>query len=152
MSRILRFKRYPESSLSNIIGADGELIVDTTNQTITVHDGVTPGGTRLTTENFENQIYNSTTGIISCNGITTPQSNITFSIDSGTIFKIQEDVPGTPEIAFFGTEPVMRQNTAVQSSVYVSGSTAGTFQIDDTYGGYTIGQIVTALKAYGLLE
>jgi hypothetical protein len=44
MSRTLQFKRYNNSTLQNITGANGELIIDSTNQTITVHDGVTPGG------------------------------------------------------------------------------------------------------------
>ena len=152
MSRVLKFKRYTEASLSNIIGADGELIIDTNNYTITVHDGVTPGGKRLSTEDFATQNYDTATGIFTCNGITTSQSNINFTINSGNIFELKEENTGTPKIAFFGTEPVMRQNTAVETSAYVSGSTPGTFWVDDTYGGYTIGQIVTALKAYGLLE
>lgn len=31
-------------------GYDGELTIDTTNNTLRVHDGVTPGGSRLATE------------------------------------------------------------------------------------------------------
>jgi hypothetical protein len=52
MSRTVQFKRYANTTLANIVGASGELIVDTTNQTITVHDGSTVGGTRLATEAF----------------------------------------------------------------------------------------------------
>ena len=50
--RKLQFKRYANTVVSTTIGADGELIVDKTNSTITVHDGTTPGGSRLATENF----------------------------------------------------------------------------------------------------
>jgi hypothetical protein len=52
MSRTLLFKRTSNTALVNIVGANGELIIDTTNRTLTVHDGVTPGGTRLATEAF----------------------------------------------------------------------------------------------------
>jgi len=44
MSRTLQFKRYANTVLTNIIGADGELIIDETNHYLTIHDGVTPGG------------------------------------------------------------------------------------------------------------
>jgi len=44
MSKTLQFRRYPTSNLASITGAAGELIVDTTLNQITVHDGVTAGG------------------------------------------------------------------------------------------------------------
>jgi len=52
MSRTLQFKRYSNTALLSVTGAVGELIVDTTNDTVTVHDGTTAGGTRLATEAF----------------------------------------------------------------------------------------------------
>lgn len=47
MSRTIKFKRYPANAVATIVGADGEIIIDTTNKTLTVHDGVTPGGSTL---------------------------------------------------------------------------------------------------------
>lgn len=65
MSRTLQFKRYTKSVLANTIGADGELIIDTNNYTITVHNANTAGGIRLVTEstfantnNLANSAYN----------------------------------------------------------------------------------------------
>ena len=52
MSRTLQFKRYSNTALLSVTGAIGELIVDSTNKTVTVHDGSTAGGTRLATENW----------------------------------------------------------------------------------------------------
>lgn len=52
MARTLQFKRYPRVETDIITGANGELIIDSTNHTLTVHDGVTVGGTRLATEAF----------------------------------------------------------------------------------------------------
>jgi len=44
MSRTLQFKRYPASVVANTTGANGELIIDTTNFSLTIHDGTTLGG------------------------------------------------------------------------------------------------------------
>ena len=52
MSRTLQFKRRSNTALTSIVGANGEIIVDDTNYTLSVHDGVKPGGTRLATEQF----------------------------------------------------------------------------------------------------
>jgi len=51
MSKTLQFKRYPTSTLSSTTGANGEIIVDTTLKTLTVHDGVMPGGSTLVSNN-----------------------------------------------------------------------------------------------------
>ena len=51
MTKLLQFKRYPTNVLNTKTGAAGELIVDTNNHTLTVHDGITPGGIRLALEN-----------------------------------------------------------------------------------------------------
>jgi hypothetical protein len=44
MSKTLQFKRYTTSNLASIVGASGELIVDTTLNVLTIHDGVKAGG------------------------------------------------------------------------------------------------------------
>lgn len=60
MPRTLQFKRYANTALATITGSDGELILDETNHTISVHDGLTVGGTRLATEAFTiSQVTNS---------------------------------------------------------------------------------------------
>ena len=50
MAKTLQFKRYTNSSVAATTGAAGELIVDTNQNTITVHDGSTVGGTALATQ------------------------------------------------------------------------------------------------------
>jgi hypothetical protein len=59
MSRTLQFKRYANTAIANTTGANGELIIDTTNKTITVHDGTTVGGRRIATEIYVTQQINS---------------------------------------------------------------------------------------------
>jgi hypothetical protein len=57
MSRTLQFKRYPTSVIANTKGANGELIIDTNNYTITVHNANTFGGIRLATETSVSNVY-----------------------------------------------------------------------------------------------
>lgn len=59
MSRTLQFKRYANTAVASTTGANGELIIDLTNQTITVHNGSKVGGTRLATESFVANSLNS---------------------------------------------------------------------------------------------
>jgi len=44
MAKTLQFRRYTTANLSSITGANGELIIDTTLNAITVHTGSQPGG------------------------------------------------------------------------------------------------------------
>jgi hypothetical protein len=60
MSKTLQFRRYPTSVLSTVTGANGEIIVDTTKYTLTVHDGTTPGGFPLVASNTSNNNANLT--------------------------------------------------------------------------------------------
>lgn len=52
MAKILQFRRYNTAALANTVGANGELIIDSSNGTISVHNGVTSGGKRLATETY----------------------------------------------------------------------------------------------------
>jgi hypothetical protein len=44
MSTQVKYRRDTFASVAAFTGAQGELIIDTTNRRLTVHDGVTPGG------------------------------------------------------------------------------------------------------------
>jgi hypothetical protein len=77
MSKTLQFRRYTTTNLATITGAAGELIVDTNQNTLTVGDGSTSGGTYLATQgqlNANNTIQN---GINTSQntGITTAAAN-----------------------------------------------------------------------------
>lgn len=58
MPRTLQFRRYNAETLANTVGANGELIINTTNKTLTVHDGVLPGGYALLNSATDNNIDN----------------------------------------------------------------------------------------------
>lgn len=65
MTRIVQFRRNTTSAVAAILGAPGELIVDTTLNTLTVHDGVTTGGTTLATQAYaQNAAPVATTSIL----------------------------------------------------------------------------------------
>lgn len=53
-------------------------------------------------------------------------------------------------IGVFNVAPVARQTVAVAAAAYAAVG-GGNVQVNDTFGGYTIGQIVQALKNYGWL-
>ena len=44
MHRILRLRRGNAAVTSTFVGRAGEVTIDTTNQVLVVHDGITPGG------------------------------------------------------------------------------------------------------------
>lgn len=70
MPRTLQFKRYGSATLANTTGANGELIINSTNKTLTVHDGVTPGGFALlntTTDSNIDQYVRNTANIATSN-------------------------------------------------------------------------------------
>lgn len=52
MAKTLQFRRYNTATLATTTGAAGELIVNSSNNSVTVHDGSTAGGTELATRSY----------------------------------------------------------------------------------------------------
>jgi len=52
MSRTLQFKRYANTVVANTTGSAGEIIIETTNNIVTVHTGTIAGGVRMTSESY----------------------------------------------------------------------------------------------------
>ena len=50
MSRQVQIRRGTDAEHRDFIGAIGEITMDTTNRTLRVHDGKTPGGMRIATQ------------------------------------------------------------------------------------------------------
>jgi len=63
MSKTLQFRRYTTSNLASITGASGELIVDTTQNTITIHDGSTAGGWGAASNTYVNSVFSVVAGV-----------------------------------------------------------------------------------------
>lgn len=60
MATALKLRRGTTSQHSTFTGAEGEVTVDTTKDTIVVHDGTTAGGFPMVTENSPQTITNKT--------------------------------------------------------------------------------------------
>lgn len=77
MSIEVKFRRGTAAQHSSFTGANGEITVDTTNQTIRVHDGVTQGGSRLArfSELSAANLEAVTTNIV-------PAANVTYDLGS----------------------------------------------------------------------
>lgn len=54
MARQIQLRRGTAEQHEQFIGADGEVTVDTTNRTLRVHDGETPGGVALAQSDLNN--------------------------------------------------------------------------------------------------
>jgi len=75
MPRIIQFRRGTTTGLASVLGAAGEIFVDTSLVTVVVHNGVTTGGTTLA-RNADVQTLSSTTAT----NIATLSSNTVSSI------------------------------------------------------------------------
>lgn len=84
--RVVQHRRGTTSGLASILGAPGELFVDTSLVTVVVHDGVTTGGTTLATQQYaqnaaptatssiQGKVQPDNTSILVNNGIITVSS------------------------------------------------------------------------------
>jgi len=75
MSRTLQFKRYANTVVANTTGAAGEIIIETTNNIVTVHTGSIAGGVRMASESY---LANSTNIVLRHANAAFNQANIDF--------------------------------------------------------------------------
>jgi len=82
MSTQVQYRRGTAAENDAFTGALAEITVDTTNLTLRVHDGVTPGGTALLTGNTA--LLNNPTITGEITGDLIPSANITYDIGNST--------------------------------------------------------------------
>lgn len=133
-----------ERSINSIyIGANSRAFdfgVTVTNETVIGHSAIGNGDNTVT-------IGNSSVTDVYVNGnIVIQDKNIVLSDSTGT--KIGTTT--TQKLAFYGDTPIVQPSTSIASATAVHGS-GQAVKDDSTFGGYTIGQIVTALQTLGLL-
>jgi hypothetical protein len=128
MPRTLQFKRYGSATLANTTGANGELIIDTTNNTLTIHDGVTVGGRSLAASNTLNTKLSTTGGTVAGNLIVTNTITSSNIVSSNTITSNNLTVTG-----LFSVDGVILQwHTPIPlTSKGDPGDKAGFIAIDD---------------------
>ena len=89
MSRTLQLKRYASTVVANTRGAAGELIIDTTNNILTIHDGIKVGGhnssnaTNILAQAGFNQANSAVLNTITLQGaLNTANANITYILNA----------------------------------------------------------------------
>jgi hypothetical protein len=89
------------------------------------------------------------TGLLTANGGITlgDAQNIAFNTTTGT--KI--GAATTQKLSFWNATPIVQPTTAVASATVVHTGGGTNIKTDDTFDGYTIAQVVKALRNAGLL-
>ncbi|MEI6130829.1 MAG: hypothetical protein WCR59_12240, partial [Planctomycetota bacterium] len=89
------------------------------------------------------------TGLLTANGGVTlgDAQNIAFNATTGT--KI--GAATTQKLSFWNATPIVQPTTAVSSATVASPGGGSVIKTDDTFDGYTIAQVVKALRNAGLL-
>lgn len=103
MTRIVQHRRGTSSGLATILGAPGELFVDTSLVTVVVHDGVTTGGVTLARNADLTNLTSSTNFSISTlsSNVNTRLTNVTSqtvattSLSLGTNWTINQSSNGS---------------------------------------------------------
>jgi hypothetical protein len=72
------------------------------------------------------------------------------NIQLGSVTGTKFGTTSAEKLAFYGLSPIAQQTTSVTAGAFVQNSTNAVYQ-DSTFSGYTIGQIVEALRFLGLL-
>jgi hypothetical protein len=111
MTRIVQHRRGTTSGLASILGAPGELFVDTSLVTVVVHDGVTTGGVTLA-RNADLTTINSTVNTVSSN-LNTLSSNTWRNATTSILGLVKAD--GTGILINAGTISIGRYNTRATS-------------------------------------
>lgn len=85
MSTQVQWRRGNNSQIAAFTGADGEVTVNTTNYTLSVHDGATAGGFALVGTTAAQSLSNKTlSGNTTVSGNLIPGANITYSLGTPT--------------------------------------------------------------------
>ena len=84
--------------------------------------------------------------------IDTTASTGTVLLDAGTGGLQFNSAAGTKRMGFFGNTPIVQRVATDGADGTSTPGSVNTVFVDTAWDGYTIGKIVAALKAYGLLE
>jgi hypothetical protein len=123
MSTQVQFRRGTTTDISTFIGADGEVVVDTTKKTCVVNDGVQPAGYPLLREDGSNSALNPGS---------TSSCALKFVNDANTGIIS----PGSDQIALVtgGASRLLIDSSGsvtVPGNLLVSGSLSGAFKFED---------------------
>jgi hypothetical protein len=113
MASQVQYRRGTNAQNIAFTGALAEITVDTTNGTLRVHDGITPGGSNVATVSY----VTAQIGALSANSISSGTSNVQIP-SSGS--NIRVNVGGTSNVAVFSTA-----GANVTGTLGISGAVTG---------------------------
>lgn len=152
MSKTVQHKGGSTVQNNSYTGAPREITVDTTKNTLRVHDGVTPGGTELARiSDLVSSVYTAGDGLT--------LTGVDFRVNAGAGVAISSDnvvIDLYPSSGLMttvdGTAP--SSSTNAQLSLTKTGVAAGTYRslTVDVYGRVTAGTNPTTLAGYGILD
>lgn len=152
MSKTVQHKGGSTVQNDSYTGAAREITVDTTKNTLRVHDGVTPGGTELARiSDLVSSVYTAGDGLT--------LTGVDFRVNAGAGVAISSDnvvIDLYPSSGLMttvdGTAP--SSSTNAQLSLTRTGVAAGTYRslTVDAYGRITAGTNPTTLAGYGILD
>jgi hypothetical protein len=104
MAKLLKLRRGTDTQHSSFTGAEGEVTVNTTNDSLHVHDGSTAGGTELAKADLSNAAGASIPGTLTANkivvdddGATSPTMVVKSDDNATTGFVVKNDGYSTNE-------------------------------------------------------
>ena len=101
-------------------------------------------GPVASTNGFEGIVVGNVTGNVTATTGTSTFNNVEITGNTGV------GNAGTDTIGFYGATKIVRPTTAVTAATFVA-NTSGIADDTATFDGYTIGQVVKALRNLGLL-
>lgn len=119
MSTVLKFRRGNTAAANAFTGQEGELFVDTTKDTLVVHDGVTAGGVPLATESYvTTQIGNLSLFSGSYDDLTNKPTipTTTSQLTNNSGFITSSALSGYATESYVGTQLSTKQNTLVSGN------------------------------------
>ena len=135
------------------IGSGSVNIIPVSSGVFMITDAATTGFSRLIlgpNSTTSPAIKKSSTDIHFRTGDDTAYTGITAGRSTEKTLEVTE-VSGEMGLGFFNTPAINQITTAVSEGSWTSGGGGSNLKTDDTYLGYTIGQVIQAIKNYGLL-
>jgi hypothetical protein len=107
MTRIVQHRRGTTTSLSTILGAPGELFVDTSLVTVVVHDGITTGGTTLARNaDLTSLSSNVNTRLTNVTSQTIATTSLTIGSSVSTLWNFAQSSNGSLYLYFNGVAKI----------------------------------------------